>query len=1383
MSAEPSKKQTLIEMMEQCRLLLLLLQQPVSQAELERVFLICSRQMPKLSRLSPDHVHKLLETMEKHGMAKFFPERSLWQLDATAAAADSIRTRLNDAAVAPLAHCIARALPAIGNRGTVEKEYLKRDIRNAYFAHDIKLLTASLNNFREHFPDAGEECEGLAFLLESPDWSDLASQPDPLLYLLAWQILPHATRQLLDIGDFERKLLEIHDDLPNIAVFPLIDYEILKGNWSKAIAIAKQKPNNNARMLRQAWLFCVFGKDDRAMPLFTDALYEVRQLEGTHDFYFKTVGGIFFIFSLLRLGDSTSLQIAESHAEIGKHSGTWSKVYAMLLHVIGHIRLKSIPDELHLAYGSNPLENFFCILCEYWLYSTLGENALNRLESLQDNARQNNFTWMAEECEELLNRCRQSNPIQRYHADDTNQIPFLIDCVQIRGSWLAKLGKINAFFNSLERRPAKRLAWQASLGDSNNSQQLTVTPLEQTCGKNARWSKGRKFTAFRNQNFCNPDHEAATFLDDYQISPQDKFACTILKEAMLQLEQNPDQAGTVWGHVFLALVGHARLYLDGPDCRLLNCLEAKPFIRITHHANTLHLTLEPLSNEQDTLVTGFEHGDTIKVYVFDRELQLIRAHLGKTMPLPLDGSEELRLLLRNLCHRCDVVSDYPLDISGLTGETADPRIYVRLLPQDQGMRILFQVNPFAPRDDFFAPGGGPLETIVHTLDGSHRRVRQVALELRQAELLLEACPILKLAVSPEPWTWLLSNPLDCYELTMQLRDALHLCVVQWPDDKRLNNIRTVSMSNLSLRTQNYKDWFSLEGEIKIDEKHTATLQELLRKVNDSKSRFILLDDGQVIALSENFRRRLDELNRLGEHTHESFRVHQFLQPVLGNILQEVKHLEHSRDWYTYTQRMEAALALEPEIPKTLKAELRHYQQEGFTWLFRLDALGAGACLADDMGLGKTLQAIALLLSKAAEGPSLVIAPTSVCSNWQREIARFAPALKVTVIGNNSTDRKEILNRMKAYGVLICSYGLLQSEIKMFEKIEWRIAVLDEAQAIKNYHAKRSQAALHINARFRLVTTGTPVENNLNELWTIFRFINPGLLGSREAFQRNFGIPIEREENKEASQHLNSLIKPFLLRRTKDQVLTELPPKTEIDLKIELSEEERNFYEALRREILTALESDEDRDGGMRMRVLSGIGKLRLATCHPSLAGGSHIPGSKLDAFLELLQEILQNGHKTLVFSQFVKFLDVVRTALDAQNICYQYLDGTMPTRDRDAAVEGFQRGDTSVFLISLRAGGLGLNLTQADYVIHLDSWWNPAVENQASDRAHRLGQTKPVTIYRLLTQNTIEEKVQELHQWKKNLASSLLEGNDSVEAITTDDLIRLLRESSEMMQA
>lgn len=1281
-----------------------------------------------------------------------------------------------------MAHCIARALPAIGNRGTVEKEYLKRDIRNAYFARDIKLLTASLNSFREHFPEASEDCEGLNFLLQEPDWADLAAQPDPLVYLLAWQILPYATRQLLDLGDFERKLLNIHDDLPNIAVFPLIDYEILKGNWAQAIDIAKQKPNNNARMLRQAWLFSIFGNDDRAIPLFTDALYEVRQLEGTHDFYFKTVGGIFFIFSLLRLGDSTSLQIAESNAELGKHSDTWGNVYTMLLHVIGHIRLKNIPDDLHLDYGNSPLKNFFCILCEYWLYSNLNEATLNRLEAIRLGAEQYTFNWLAEECQELLNRCRDANNGQRCHPGDTNQIPYLIDCVQIRGSWLAKLSKINAFFTSLEKRPAKRLAWQISLGDSSGNNQLTVTPLEQTCGKNARWSKGRKFTAYRNQNFCNPDHDSSTFLDDYQISPQDKFACTILKECMLQLEQAPEQTSTAWGNVFLALLGHPRLYLDGPDFRALNCIEAKPFIRITHNGNTLHLTLEPQCNENETIITCFEHGDTVKVYAFDRELQHIRAHLGKSLQLPLDGSEELKLLLRNLCHRCDVVSDYPLDIAGLPDEATESRIYVRLLPHDQGMTVVFQVNPFAPRDDYFAPGTGPLETIVHALASSHRRVRNVTQELRQAELLLEACPILKLAVSSTPWSWQLSNPLDCYELTMQLREALHLCVVQWPDDKRLNTIRTVGMSSLSLRTQNYKDWFSLEGEVRIDENHTASLQELLRKVNDSKSRFVLLDDGQVIALSENFRRRLDELNRLGEHTHETFRVHQFLQPVLSNILQDVEHLEHSQDWHTYTQRMEAALTLQPEIPKTLKADLRHYQQEGFTWLFRLDALGAGACLADDMGLGKTLQAIALLLSKAAEGPSLVIAPTSVCSNWQREIARFAPSLKVTLIGNNSTDRKEILGRMKANCVLICSYGLLQSEIKAFEKIEWRIAVLDEAQAIKNYHAKRSQAALHINAQFRLVTTGTPVENNLNELWTIFRFINPGLLGRREAFQRNFGIPIEREDNKEASQHLNSLIKPFLLRRTKDQVLTELPPKTEIDLKIELSPEERDFYEALRREILTVLETDEDNDGGMRMRVLSGIGKLRLATCHPSLVGGGNIPGSKLDAFVELIQELLQNGHKTLVFSQLVKFLDVVRASLDALNIRYQYLDGTMPTRDRDAAVEGFQRGDTSVFLISLRAGGLGLNLTQADYVIHLDSWWNPAVENQASDRAHRLGQTKPVTIYRLLTQNTIEDKVQELHQWKRNLANSLLEGNDTVEAITTADLIRLLRDSSEMLQ-
>jgi SNF2 family DNA or RNA helicase len=310
----------------------------------------------------------------------------------------------------------------------------------------------------------------------------------------------------------------------------------------------------------------------------------------------------------------------------------------------------------------------------------------------------------------------------------------------------------------------------------------------------------------------------------------------------------------------------------------------------------------------------------------------------------------------------------------------------------------------------------------------------------------------------------------------------------------------------------------------------------------------------------------------------------------------------------------------------------------------------------------------------------------------------------------------------------------------------------------------------------MIASGTPVENHLGELWNLFRFINPGLLGSRERFTDKFSTPIERGD-KPARQHLKKLIQPFILRRTKTQVLTELPPRTEITLQVELSDEERHLYEALRQEAMDKIASLSAEEG-QSLKVLAEITKLRRFCCHPQLVlKNSTISGSKLAVFEETIDELLDNRHKALVFSQFVDHLAIVRESLDKKGIRYQYLDGSTPATERKKRVDAFQAGDGDVFLISLKAGGTGLNLTAADYVIHLDPWWNPAVEDQASDRAHRMGQQRPVTIYRLVTQNTIEEKIIALHAEKRDLADSLLDEGDVAARLDTAALLRLLKEN------
>ncbi|HYQ91849.1 MAG TPA: DEAD/DEAH box helicase, partial [Candidatus Competibacteraceae bacterium] len=559
-----------------------------------------------------------------------------------------------------------------------------------------------------------------------------------------------------------------------------------------------------------------------------------------------------------------------------------------------------------------------------------------------------------------------------------------------------------------------------------------------------------------------------------------------------------------------------------------------------------------------------------------------------------------------------------------------------------------------------------------------------------------------------------------------------------------------------LTIKRHRDWFNLTGELRLEDGQVMDMQRLLELLQQTPSRFIPLGEGQFLALTREFRKRLEELRSFTEFTAKGARFHPLAALALEEFTTEAGAVRGDTDWKAHIQRLREAEALQPVVPSTLQGELRDYQVEGFQWLVRLAHWGVGACLADDMGLGKTVQALALLLSRAQDGPALVVAPTSVCLNWLDEARRFAPTLKVTVFGGG--DREQTLKQLGSFDLLVCSYGLLQQEAELLAQPRWHSIVLDEAQAIKNMTTKRSQAAMALQGDFKMMTTGTPIENHLGELWNLFRFINPGLLGSLESFNQRFAIPIERDQDTQARHRLRKLIQPFILRRLKSEVLEALPSRTEILRRVELGREETALYEALRQQALARLAKLDDTEGQKPLQILAEIMKLRRACCHPRLVlPDIELSSAKLDVFEEILEELLENRHKALVFSQFVDHLAILRATLDSKGVAYQYLDGSTPAQERKKRVDAFQSGQGDIFLISLKAGGLGLNLTAADYVIHMDPWWNPAVEDQAADRAHRIGQQRPVTIYRLVTKDTIEEKIVELHQHKRELADSLLE--------------------------
>ncbi len=599
----------------------------------------------------------------------------------------------------------------------------------------------------------------------------------------------------------------------------------------------------------------------------------------------------------------------------------------------------------------------------------------------------------------------------------------------------------------------------------------------------------------------------------------------------------------------------------------------------------------------------------------------------------------------------------------------------------------------------------------------------------------------------------------------------------WPKGGRYRVRRLRGFGGLKLRVKSSADWFELEGGLEVDENLVVDIGRLLASMRHSGGKFVEIGEGEFLALTNELRRQLGDLEALGEFHNGKFRLSDLAGSAVEALEQAGAEVAADADWRRQLEQRRDLATFQADLPAAFNGELREYQLEGYRWMARLAEWGAGACLADDMGLGKTVQALALLVRRGSLGPALVVAPTSVCHNWMAETARFAPGLRM--LSFKDGNRAEQVQQLRQGDVLILSYSLLRQEDTALSGVKWATVVLDEAQAIKNVSAKRSKAAMSLEAGFRLITTGTPIENHLGELWNLFRFINPHLLGSWRKFHERFAAPIEREHDAEASERLRRIIRPFILRRTKQQVLDSLPPKTEITLSVELAPKERAFYESLRRTALERLEAEPAAAEKKRFQILAEIMRLRRACCAPQLvAGGEGIGSAKQDQFKTTLEELVENKHKVLVFSQFVDHLSIIRAHLDKEGYSYQYLDGSTPTRQRKKAVEDFQAGIGDVFLISLKAGGLGLNLTAADYVIHMDPWWNPAVEDQASDRAHRIGQDKPVTVYRLVAAGTIEEKIVQLHRNKRDLADNLLSGADQSAALDMEEILRLLRDDA-----
>jgi len=603
------------------------------------------------------------------------------------------------------------------------------------------------------------------------------------------------------------------------------------------------------------------------------------------------------------------------------------------------------------------------------------------------------------------------------------------------------------------------------------------------------------------------------------------------------------------------------------------------------------------------------------------------------------------------------------------------------------------------------------------------------------------------------------------------------------DNLKLGKINRATPS-LRVQISSGIDWFDLKTLVEFGDQQISFHD--VRKALKRGEHYIKLADGSVGQIPNEWLEKYKHLWNLAEETADGFRVADVHLSLLDSLLEDDASIQTPAELRERRERFRTFERIEPRaLPSGFVGELRPYQKHGFDWLYFLRDYKFGGILADDMGLGKTVQVLAYLQSlqeqaraesEATSSPkgrraSLLVVPKSLIANWQRESEKFTPSLRfLEYMGNFRNKDTSIFND---YDIVLTTYGTMLRDVELLREYKFNYVVLDESQAIKNPLAKSAKAARLLHADHRLVMTGTPVENNTFELWSQFAFLNPGLLGNMDYFKSAFANPIEARGDEDAAKTLRKLVFPFILRRTKDQVAPELPPRTERIVYTDMDAAQKKLYaqtrEKYRAELLGLIETDGIND--VRFKILEGLLRLRQIAIHPALVEKNYKGDApKFEILLETLETLQAEGHKALVFSQFVETLKLLKSELDTRKIKYVYLDGKTP--NRQSRVDLFQNAPTfPFFLISLKAGGVGLNLTAADYVIHLDPWWNPAVEMQASDRAHRIGQDKPVFVYKIIARDTVEEKILQLQEKKRALVKSLIATEASFfKSLTRDDV-------------
>jgi len=903
--------------------------------------------------------------------------------------------------------------------------------------------------------------------------------------------------------------------------------------------------------------------------------------------------------------------------------------------------------------------------------------------------------------------------------------------------------------------------------------------------KNKKWGTIKEYSPldfkYKNhelrKNFSNQDNKIINAFPNNLYELDNDFAKNIYKELASH------------EHVFLKRHGESHklsFNLTYPNLQIKR-QENKFLIKLSVNCNYIESNLNYHDNnfitDSGVLIQKINKYQ-YNIFDINEQISAIASIISDTgILLPDNAKNQLLDFINSTCPNINIEVDSDFDASLIKNHrNTDNTPIIQAAFNENILDLKIVYKPFN-KTDSYTPALG-LQNIIITENNEPTLLkRDFEKEVINAEKLIEQIPIIE---KNSLYSWEIDTFEECLDILAFLQENNNQYQIEWESDK-VSFSKPKDFNSLSLNMKYDKDWVTLNGELKVDENKVINLQNVLQILTENQnSKFIKLSENKYLTLSNELRNKLLELNSIAEYSASRKKEGYWLgdlkfHKLSANIFKELESsgvvIDADLKWRNYLKSLKNINPANISIPSSIKADLRPYQKEGFTWIQQIFNLGAGACLADDMGLGKTIQTIATIAAHANEGPSIVIAPTSVCHNWESECHKFCPSIETKVF--NTIDKDAILNNLQNNQLVICSYGLMQSNINDLEKHEWNIAILDEAQAIKNAATKRSKAAIKINAKHKIALTGTPIENHLGELWSIFRFLNNGLLGSNESFRKKFLNPITLEKDKNALSALKTLIKPFVLRRLKNDVLKDLPEKTDQTIFIEPTKDEASFYQAVCNNALQNIANIkiDTVEGQKKFHILAEITKLRRACCHSTLVNKEiNIESSKLKYLERLINDLKESGHRVLVFSQFVSYLKIVKELFDNHNIKYEYLDGSTPAKERKTKVENFQQGNTDVFLLSLKAGGTGLNLTKANYVIHLDPWWNPAVENQASDRAHRFGQTKKVTIYRLIMKDTIEEKIVKFHEEKNLLSQELLSDSKMISSFNEEQLIKLIKQ-------